>query len=224
MTLPDMDKEKLQKEFKGKLDEYTREAACGRHFILVDRLQDWLRSPVGGEGTYASRLLHRVAYSDRDKPGVPITTVKFKPGDDCCLLVFSILQQLGRGDLIDLFSKKKKVDKLLPIPRHDLDTIENDGDHPSLSSEFFDKFFELQHRFRPASFDLHDRNEWGEDKVVPIYRKIPIKAGGTAKLWQIDVPEEYVGDTLKDISSGSRFNAGSEEDPDWVSFPPMCCG
>ena len=220
MILPDMDKKEIQKEFIGKLNEYTRKAACGRHFILVDRLQDWLRSPVGGEGTYASRLLHRVAYSDRHKPGVPMTSDKFKPGDDCCLLVFSILQKLGRGDLIDIFSRKKKVDKLLPIPRHDLDAIANDGGYPGLSSEFF----ELQHRFRPASFDLYDRNDWGEDKVVPIYQKNSIKAGGTAQLWQIDVPEEYVGHSLRDISSGSRFNAGSEQDPDWVSSPPIYCG
>ena len=215
-----MDKTEIQKEFIGKLDECTREAACGRHFILVDRLQDWLRSPVGGEGTYATRLLHQVAYGDRDKPGVPITTDKFKPGGDCCLLVFSILQKLERGDLIDVFSRKKLVDKSLPIPRRDLDAIANDGDYPGLSSEFF----ELQHRFRPASFDLHDTNDWGEDKVVPIYRKNSIKAGGTAKLWQIDVPEEYVGHALRDISSGSRFNAGSDKDPDWVSFPPIYCG
>ena len=219
MTLPDMDKKEIQEEFIGKLKEHKREAACGRHFILVDRLQDWLRSPIGGKGTYASRLLHRVAYSNWHKPGLPISSDKFKPGDDCCLLVFSILLNLERGDLIDVFSQKKLVDRLLPIPRHELDAIANDGDHSGLSSAFF----ELQHLFRPASFDLHDRNIWGEDKVVPIYRKIPIKAGGTAKLWQIDVPEEYVGHALRDISSGSRFNAGSEEDPDWVSFPSTYC-
>ena len=132
--------------------------------------------------------------SSRCKPGIPITSDKFKPGEDCCLLVFSILQKLERGDLIDVFSKKKKVDKLLPSPRHDFDENEIDGDHPDLSSAFFGKFFELQHRFRPASFDLHDRNDWGEDKVVPICRKNSIKVGETAKVWQIDVPEEYLND------------------------------
>ena len=220
MTLPDMDKEEIQTEFISKLDEYTRKAACGRHFILVDRLQDWLRSPIGGEATYASRLLYRVAYSNRHKPGPPITSDKFSPGDDCCLLVFAILQKLGRGHLIDVFSRKKRVDKLLPIPRDDLDAIENDGHHPGLASEFF----ELQHSFRPAGFNLRDRNEWDEDKVVPIYRKVPIKRGGTAELWQIEVPEEYVGHALRDMASGSRFNEGSEQDPDWVSFPPSYCG
>lgn len=219
MTLPDMDNEAILAEFTGKLDEYTRKAACGRDFMLVDRLHDWLRSPVGGEGTHADRLLHRVAYSDRRLPGVPITSDKLKPGDDCCLLVFCILQRIGRGDLINVFSRKGKVDRLLPIPRHDLEAIANDVHDADLSSAFF----ELQHRFRPARFNLHGTTDWDEDMVVPIYRKIPIKAGGTAELWQIDIPEEFVGQTLRDISSGSRFNAGSEENPDWVSCPPTYC-
>ena len=107
MALPDMDNEAALKEFEGKLDEYTRKAARGRDFILVDRLQDWLRSPPRGEGTHAERLLH-LAYSDRPLPGIPITPDKLRPGDDCCLLVFCILQIVGRGDLIDVFSRKRK--------------------------------------------------------------------------------------------------------------------
>ena len=103
--MPGMDKTAILKEFTGKLEEYTRKAACGRDFILVERLLDWLRSPVGEEGTHADRLLHRVAYINRYQPGVPITSDKFKPGPDCCLLVFCILQKLGRGDLIDVFSR-----------------------------------------------------------------------------------------------------------------------
>ena len=65
--------------------------------------------------------------------------------------------------------------------------------------------------FALQDFDLHARTEWDEDMVVAMYRKNPIKAGGTAKLWQIDMPEEFVGQTLRDISSGCRFNAGSEQ-------------
>lgn len=206
------DKEAILAEFTGKLDEYTRKAACGRDFVLVDKLHDWLRSPVGGEGIHADRLLHRVAYSDWHQPGAPITKDKFKPGDDCCLLVFCILQKIGRGNLLHVFSRKGKVDRLLPISRPDLEAIANDENDTDLSSAFF----ELQHRFRPARFDLHSRADWNEDTVVPICRRKPIKPGGTAELWQIDIPEEFVGHTLREISSGSRFNeGGSEKNPDW---------
>ena len=215
-----MDNEAILKEFTGKLDEYTRKAACGRDFILVERLQGWLRSPVGGGGTHADRLLHCVAYSNREHPGVPLTADKFKPGDDCCLLVFCILQRIGRGDLINVFSRKGKVDTSLPISRHDLKTIADDVHDADLLSAFFQQ----QHRFRPARFDLHSTTDLDdEDMVVPIYQKNHIKTGGTAKLWQIDIPEEFVGQTLRDVSSGSRFNAGSEENPDWVSCPPSHC-
>lgn len=218
VALPDMDEEAILREFTSKWDQYTRKAACGRDFMLVDRLLDWLRSPVGGEGTHADRLL-RVAYRNRHLPDVPITSDRLKPGDNCCLLVFCILQRIGRGDLINVFLRKVRIDRLLPFPRHDLEAIGNDVHDADLSSAFF----ELQHRFRPARFDLHATTDWDEDIVVPMYRKLPIKAGGTAKLWQIDIPEEFVGQTLRDISSGSRFNAGSEEDPDWVSCLPTYC-
>ena len=216
MFSSDMNTEAIIKQFTGKLDEYTRKSACGQDFILVEKLQGWLRSPLGEEGTYADRLLHRVAYSKRHLPGVPMTPDNFKPGDECCLLVFCILQSIGRGDLINIFSRKGKIDRLLPISRHDLNALVDDVDDADLLS----KFFELQHRFRPAKFDLHVQTDWNEDMVVPIYRKNLIKEGGTAQLWQIDIPEEFVGQKLRDVSSGSRFNAGSEEDPDWVSHLP----
>ena len=101
-----------------------------------------------------------------------------------------------------------------------LDTIQNrfwaagiqDQDKPL-------EFFKLQHRFKPARFELHKRSNWDEDVVIPIYHSNPIKEGGTAELYQIDVPEEFVGWKLRDACAGSRFNAGSEESPDWVCCP-----
>ena len=210
--------ESILEQYTSKLDEYTRRAACGRHFVLVNRLQDWLRSPVEGDATYADRLL-QCAYSNRPSPGIPMTSDKLKPGDDCCLLVFCILQKIGRGHLIDVFSRKDKIDRSLPISQKDLKAIADDVNDADLLC----KFSKLQHRFRPARFNLHGRIEWDEDMVVPIYRKYSIKKGGTAQLWQIDIPEEFVGQTLRDVSSGSRFNAGSEEAPDWVSHPSSNC-
>ena len=210
--------ESILEQYTSKLDEYTRRAACGRHFVLVDRLQDWLRSPVEGDGTYADRLLHS-AYRKRPTPGLPMTSDKLKAGDDCCLLVFCILQKIGRAHLIDIFSRKQKIDRLLPISQNDLKAIADDVNDADLLSEFS----ELQHRFRPARFDLRGSTEWNEDMVVPIYRKDSIKKGGTAQLWHIDIPEEFVGQSLRDVSSGSRFNAASEEAPDWVSHPSPNC-
>ena len=202
-------------EFKAQLDRHTKEANCGRHFVLVDSFQTWLRSPIE-EGTHAGRLLHRVAYSNRQEPGLPITTDTFRAGDDCCLLVFCILLVLDRGYLIDKFSEKGKVDRLLPLAPDDIQAVlrsQNEEDTGVVSA-----FLELQNRFRPARFELHRSNHWDENVVLPIHQKNPIKRGGTASLYQIIVPEEFVGKNLRSVASGSRFNANAnaEEDPDWV--------
>ena len=201
-------------EFKVKLEGYTRQAACGRYFVLVDSLQNWLRSPAEGGTTYADRLLHGVAYRHRHLPGVPISPDKLIPGNDCCLLVFCILHMLGHGDLIYSFSRREKVDRMLPFSFHDLQDIyrSSDIDDP----DFVSRFLDLQDRFRPARFDLHNRTAWNEHMVVPICRRNPIKEGATASLWQVDVPEEFVGQKLRDAASGSRFNANTDEEPDWV--------
>ena len=206
--------EAILEEFKTKLKYYTRQAECGRSFVLVDSLQGWLNSAVEGQGTHADRLLHNVAYKDRPKPGVPISPEKLKSGDGCCLLVFCILQLLGRGDLLHIFSRKEKVDRLLPLSPHDLLQIFKSGEVEDLT--IASQFYDLQHQFRPARFDLHGRTEWDRDTVVPIYRKNHIKSGATASLWQIDVPEEFVGEKLRDVASGSRFNNNTDDEPDWV--------
>ena len=80
------------------------------------------------------------------------------------------------------------------------------------------RFYELQYLFCPAKFEMHGDDDWGEEVVIPICEKNPIKKGGTAELWQISVPEEFVGPSLRNIASGSRFDnkPGSGKEPDWV--------
>ena len=218
---PEMEHEAILEEFRGKLDEYTRTAVCGRQFVLVEKLQDWLRSPVKDVNhvgvSQAERLL-RVAYSNGQFS--PVTRDVFRSGAGCCLLVFSILQIIGSGSAINVFCRGRKVDHSLPLPRDTLQEVfRAAGIH---DQELPNKFFDQQHRFTPARFDLYGGHDWSEDTVIPIYQRNPIKKGGTAEIYQIDVPEEFVGLNLRDVCAGSRFNAGSDESPDWVSCLLPC--
>ena len=216
--MPCQDNAAILEEFNTKLKEHTRQAHDGREFVLVDSFQRWLRSPIE-RGTHAERLLELVAYGNRKEPGIPITGDNFKPGDQCCLLVFCILQMLDHGSLIELFSRRGKVDRLLPLAPDDLLSIFQGAIFQGAKvkdQDLVSKFSTIQHRFRPARFELHSSTDWDENMVIPIYRMNPIKDGGTASLWQIDVPEDFVGESLRDVCSGSRFNTNTDEKPDWV--------
>ena len=216
-TTPDMKPEAIVQEFEGKLNEYTRTAACKRRFVHVERLLDWLRSPDESHVSHANHLLH-VAYSKRTS-FLPIAIEKFQPGDDCCLLVFCILHMINCENKIDVFVRRRNIDRLLPLRWDSVqDTFRAAGvENQDLPS----RFYELQYLFCPAKFEMHGDDVWGEEVVIPICTKNSIKKGGTAELWQISVPEEFVGPSLRNIASGSRFdnNLGSGKEPDWVCAP-----
>ena len=161
-----MGHELILEEFKKTLHQNTRTAACGRPFVLVEKLQHWLRSPTSGEVTHAECLVG-VAYKDRRTPFLPIAPHSFfNPGDNCCLLVFCILQLVGCGSAIEVFYEYQKTDRLLPMR---LDTIQQmfhfaNIKDPNKTSEFF----ELQHRFKPARFDWQAKNNWDSNTVIPV--------------------------------------------------------
>lgn len=225
-----MNTEAIIKDFQGVLKRCTKVAVCGRHFILVEKLQKWLRTakdPSDPERTTHLDLLLQVAFPTRVLPGSLVDPNALLPGDNCCLLIFCILQQIGCVKALPFFSRIGNVDRLLPLrPDSVRDTFQaackDDRDLQAKSSSLIDELLKLQYQYSPAKFNLYQGADWDDEhKVVPICEKKSInKRGGTAELWQIAVPEEFVGHTLRDISSGSRFkvSAGKDIDPEWVSW------
>lgn len=217
---PAMNHEPISEEFKSILHQNTRTAISGQPFVLVEKLQHWLRSPVDRSVTHAERLV-RVAYKDRPTTFSPITAphIIFDPGDSCCLLVFCILELIGCGSAVDTFHEHQKTDRLLPMR---LDTIQQTFRSAKIQdSNKASEFFKLQHRFKPARFEWQMKKKWDSDTVIPICQKNLIKKGGTAQIYQIDIPEEFVDQSLRHYCAGSRFNAASEESPEWVCCRPI---
>jgi hypothetical protein len=71
----------------------------------------------------------------------------------------------------------------------------------------------MQWRFCPAMFDLHMTNEYVKFRIIPIHRRHTINnKGGTARLWQIAVHEEFVSQELRQVVSKSK---SKEEVPDF---------
>lgn len=222
-----MNTEAITKEFQDVLERCTKVAVCGRHFILVDKLQKWLRTTLDPEGTTHADLLLHVAFGSRKLPGPPVDSNALLAGDSCCLLIFCILHQIGSVKALPFFSRSGNVDRLLPLRPDSVRVTfqaacKDDRELQAKSSSLIGEFLKRQFRYSPAKFNLHQGADWDdEDAVVPICEKNSInKKGGTAELWQIAVPEEFVGHTLRYISSGSRFNvnAGKDTEPEWVSW------
>ncbi|KAL8846936.1 MAG: hypothetical protein Q9221_008004 [Calogaya cf. arnoldii] len=206
--------EKSLRDLQSKVDACTREAVCQRSYVLVAELTKWLRSRVHPDKstTQYGRLL-LAAYGAQIPPP---STEKLSEEDSCCLLVFCILFSIGRGNLIHVFQRFNILDRNLPVPLQQLQTRLQGPRIPDpmqLAAEFNEK----QWPFCPAKFDLHLGQEYTEHSILPICQKVKInEKGGTARLWQIEVKEEFVGHKLKQAVDFSRYNCStSSTEPDW---------
>ena len=205
------------RDFKATMQRFTEEAACGRRYVLVTKLKEWLRSKVRPDSnlTHVGCLL-RGAYHGRSKkqPGLPVDLEQFQSDDNCRLVMFSILLELDRGALVDRFQRQNIVDAQLPINlqslQEKLETL-----HISDAEELAAKFNDLQWRFCAAKLDLNMSWDHKREMTIPIHNKEKINSkGGTATLWQIEVREEFVSDRLRQAVLSSRYG----DPPDAVSW------
>ncbi|KAI4218743.1 MAG: hypothetical protein L6R36_008776 [Xanthoria steineri] len=204
-------------DLKDKVNACTQTAICGRSYILVTELKRWLRSPIKCPSGKNTNQVGRLLVATYGNQVVPSSTLKLWETDSCCLLVFCILLLIDKGDLIEVFQTFNILDQHLPIPLHQL----REKLKPSHEVQDYWKvaaaFDQKQWAFCPAKFELHRAREYTEHSILPICRKEKInEKGGTAKLWWIDVKEEFVGNALKQAVAFSRYNYSvSETDPDW---------
>ncbi|KAL2059820.1 hypothetical protein VTL71DRAFT_10204 [Oculimacula yallundae] len=189
------------------VDQYTRTAACGRKYVLINSLTHWMKSRVQPESpaTQASRLLEAV-YRPHSFPGNPTTPEQLED----CMIVFCVLLCLGKGDLIHHFRRYHVHDRALPIPQPTLKTAISKMDltaNPELESAFN----EAQWRFCPVKFKLYMDEECPPDSIVPICRKSMINnKGGTSAVWVVDVYEEFVTPRLRQQLSSSKYRPPEE--------------
>jgi hypothetical protein len=196
------------RDFETMLQACTVQAACGRSYVLVAKLTRWLRRNVqnnsGAKSTQGSRLLW-AAYYNRNI-FLPITWEQLSGGEDCSLLVFSILLELKKGWLVHSFQSRDIVDRHLPIDLRSL-RARISSMRVSNADDLAVNFDAKQWKFCPAKFDLHKSKEgYNKNIIIPICKKQEIKKGGTAQLWQIAVQEEFVGPKLREAVKDSWFD------------------
>jgi hypothetical protein len=192
------------------LERCTETAVCGREYIRVEKLTEWMRSvQPGSRMTHAERLLYTVYQSEsKHSPSPPVSSKALYHHEDGCLLVFSILLELGRGNLVARFRRLGIIDKQLPI---DSSTLQNSLKNLKVKElpdpeELADRFNQLQWRFSAVKFNLDMDQEVPDNRVIPIRKMKRInRKGGTAEVWRIDVFEEFVGEDLREAVKSSVF-------------------
>jgi hypothetical protein len=209
---PSLQNDTIFQEFERKLKECTVVATCGRPYVLISEFTAWLERKAriwsGGQeiNTSPANLLLDATYRTWN-PAPPIDVYKLLKGSGRCLLVFSILLEAGVGNCLHKFTRKEKFDSDLPIALYTLKQIFADTGVPE-PNQRAEEFNAMQWRFCPARFDLDMDHDFWKDRVLPICNKqeINLTKGGTAKLWQITVLEEFVEEDLRKVAKNSRYD------------------
>lgn len=199
-------------DFSNELKACEVTAICGRTFLRIEQLKRWL-------GKHTEMLLW-TAYLQENHFAPPIHWRQVQDPDTSSILVFSILLELGYGNLIDIFHNVQLVSGL-PIPLSSLktelgranDSRLRDSDAEDLAEAFNKK----QWRYCPPKFGLQHVKNYFPQHIVPIIKIEAINSkGGTAKVWQIVVLEDSVERELGDAIPLSRFKEKGDS-LGWVS-------
>lgn len=201
-------------DFERKVHDLTRNAVDGRSYILVETLQIWMRDPSLTKletkfVTNTDLLAHAAYYGRHDFPPIKPSRI-CEPGQNCCLIVFSILLNLELGYLIDVFARKDILDRRLP---EDLASLKQKLKKLENGEQIAERFNERQWRYCPAMFSLDMEGEYFESRIIPICRKFPIGHGGTARVDQIVVQAEFVDKSLRNKLQDDRD--AFVEDPEY---------
>ena len=192
------------------IQTHTVRAVSGKSFVLTEQLKLWLNSRIDGLGTknVLASLFDTVVVSKLSK------NQTIPPLKANSVLVFCILLELGLGHLLTSFTSNGISDASLPIKEQDLRSLSwNLGvGETKLTVDFF----EMQWRFCPAMFELDGCDEWPPGTIVPICRQNLIAQGRTANVYEVAIPEDFIGKRLRHIFLASRYK-DPEISASWVS-------
>jgi hypothetical protein len=199
---------KLSEEFRKKLKELTRTAACGRQYVLVHSLKAWLNDKKHSRVT--GLVIEAFSGSRFSKDCTSI------PGIENALLVFSILIDIDCAQHIDKLLRSNIVDSSLPsLNLKDIQTCleRNNVESPDIIAGNFDC---KRWSFCPVEFSPRMAHVLPRERVLPIHlRELINDKGATADLWRIDVPEEFVHEDLRKCVAHSK---SSSKDPSLKQF------
>jgi hypothetical protein len=211
---------RLLDTFKSKLSgEWKRQAARNCHFYHVNALREWMNQREKSEGnpaelTNADRLLRTIEDKAPNRRAFPVDAHLIFHGEDQCILVFSILMEQGRGELIDVFRKANIFDRNLGYVestsvfhqqlREKLQQIHV----PDAEIDLITKDFESKKwAYCAPSLELHmDKNFETGEIILPYCKCERVnEKGGTASVFQVSVQKEFIHQDLQMVLEKSIY-------------------
>jgi hypothetical protein len=193
------------RDFRDAVRDCELKAICGRTFIRVEKLKEWVSGQM-------ERLLE-AAYQTRSQshPALPISERQICSSHSCASLIFCILLEMGAGRVIHYFYRLGLRDWHLG----DLDSgsLQKTLKRSALASEedidienFAKDFAKRQWRYCPVKFELEDMKDCKPQQIIPIHKKEAINDKGfTASVWQVEVLEEFIGPRMRKVIATSRY-------------------
>lgn len=175
---------------------------CGRQFIRTKRLREWMEPRM--------KDLLSEAYKRRAPWDQPDIDQIWNSMNEAWLIFAILLEvEIDRGDLIDLFLQNDLVN--LPLRQDELRSrLAEDAAKPYSIGKHIDSIVEhidrRQYAFCPVRFDLRHNKRYLEPYILPIHSKKEIsRKGGTAKIWEVEILEEFIGSSLQRVLERARF-------------------
>lgn len=205
--------ETLLQVFNEQIQKNSAYSVSGRSFVLTERLELWLNSIVDASEPLTMLEILFDAVFVNEALGNGITP----PWQSDSVLIFCILIQLGVGNRLQEFVTNGISDKSLPIQEQDLRALAKDLGY--VGEGFASNFFEMQWQYLPTTFDLDGVYEWSQERVIPICYQNSIAEGRTAKVYEVAIPEEFIGPKLAHAFPHCRryLDSDSKINPGWVS-------
>ena len=205
-------------EFAAKVHALTTKAVDHRSYVLVETLRTWLRDPSSAKlddkfVTNTDLLLHAAYFGKSHFPPIEPSRISDR-GNDCCIVVFSILLDLELGHLIDSFSRKGITDRRLP---EDLSSLTEKLRDLHNGNRVAERFNQRQWKFCPVVFSQHMEKDYFEAHIIPICRQSEPNSGGTAKVRQIVVQAQFVEEPLRRMLEDDPFTSYDDEEFGHVS-------
>ncbi|PVH68936.1 hypothetical protein DL98DRAFT_627424 [Cadophora sp. DSE1049] len=185
--------------FHDTIQRLTLTSALGREFILTEQLMTWLNSSCLEEPRDHSIL--EGLFNDT-LASHKLTEIHIPPWERESVLLFCLLLHLGLGQHLSEF--RDIFDDDLPLPVDAIHRMSNWLE----TEKILDGFYDIQWRYFPARFHLDSFHAWPAEIILPICAKSLIGNGRTASVYEVAIPEEFLGPELRATVVNPRF-----EDP-----------